>query len=201
MVSYYNPLSPAMFPNPPQMGGVARHQPTSATAAAAAAASHAYFHNAAHAHYAAAAYGHPVSNHYGQYAANLAADLNSNMYANGSGQNSAQFPSSNEGWTASAASAAASQWPSFGHNPPTTTGSGGCGRFEAWPQNSDDSPPTPTNNENNTASASLGPSNNVQRPVSPGRKAIKFGGLKPFLGIAQMLSVISKLKVQKTFLN
>ena len=183
MVSYYNPLSPAMFPNPPQMGGVARHQPTSATAAAAAAASHAYFHNAAHAHYAAAAYGHPVSNHYGQYAANLAADLNSNMYANGSGQNSAQFPSSNEGWTASAASTAASQWPSFGHNPPTTTGgSGGCGRFEAWPQNSDDSPPTPTNNENNTASASLGPSNNVQRPVSPGRKAIKFGGLKPFLG-------------------
>ena len=60
MVSYYNPLSPAMFPNPPQMGGVARHQPTSASAAAAAAAAagHAYFHNA-HAQYAAAAYGHP----------------------------------------------------------------------------------------------------------------------------------------------
>ena len=175
MVSYYNPLSPAMFPNPPQMGGVARHQPTSASAAAAAAAAagHAYFHNY-HAH-AAAAYGHPaVSHNYGQYAANLAADLNSNMY-NG-GQNT-QFPSSNENWTASAASAA-SQWPSFGHNPPTTTSTavtapnGGC-RFDLWPQNSDDSPPTPTNNETTAltaaaSAASVTSSNNIQRPVSPG---------------------------------
>ena len=176
MVSYYNPLSPAMFPNPPQMGGVARHQPTSASAAAAAAASHAHFYNAAHAHYAAAAYGHPVSNHYGQYAANLAADLNSNMY-NG-GQNG-QFPSSGENWTASAASATSPQWPTFGgHNPTPTTSStsgsnttGGCRSFEhLWPTNSDDSPPTPTNNEN--ATSNLTTSNNVQRPISPGRKSV-----------------------------
>ena len=102
-----------------------------------------------------------VSHHYGQYAANLAADLNSNMY-NG-GQNG-QFSTSNENWTASA-----SQWPSaFGsHATPTTTASNAGCRFDLWPQNSDDSPPTPNNNENSAAPAST--ASNMQRPISPGR--------------------------------
>lgn len=127
MVSYYNALSPAMFPNPPQMG-VARHQPTSASAAAAAAASHAYFHNY-HAH-AAAAYGHAHGHaHQYNYAA-VAADLNSNNY----GQNSAtshatpQFGAQTEqSWQNS--------WPNFGQN-----------GHQIWPNSSDESPPS---NENN----------------------------------------------------
>ena len=110
-----------------------------------------------------------MSHHYGQYAANLAADLNSNMY-NG-GQNG-QFSTSNENWTASAA---ASQWPSaFGSHapPPTTTAASNAGcRFDLWPQNSDDSPPTPNNNENSAAPVST--ASNIQRPISPGRGSNK----------------------------
>ena len=140
MVSYYNPLSPAMFPNPPQMG-VARHTPTqSAASAATVAAGHAAYYTNYHAHMAAA-FGHGHAHQYagGYAAANLAADLNSNMY-NG-GQNG-QFMDNN--WTSAAA---ASQWPNFGH--PSISTSGTC-RFEAWPNqqqnnSTEDSPPTPNN--------------------------------------------------------
>ena len=154
MVSYYNPLSPAMFPNPPQMG-VARHQPASN---AAAAASHAYFQ---HYNAAVAAYGHGHA-HYPNYSPANLADLNSNTY---NGQNGQFGSSGHENWTM----AATGQWPHFGHNatPTSTSAPTGAGqtansRFEVWQQqnSSEDSPPTPTNNENSAT--------NTGRPVSPG---------------------------------
>ena len=180
MVSYYNPLSPAMFPNPPQMG-VARHTTTpSAASAASVAAGHAYFQANYHAHVAAAAYGahsHPAAHQYpgGYSAANLAADLNSNMY-NGAGQNG-QFMADNN-W-----SSAASQWPAFGHPPISSStsaaGSTAC-RFENWPQqqqqqqqqnNNEDSPPTPNNNDTAglpAASGGRSPGNNYAQSHSSG---------------------------------
>ena len=155
MVSYYNPLSPAMFPNPPNMG-VARHSSgtPSAASAASVAAGHAYFQNY-HAHVAAAAYGHAGHAAAHQYAggyasaANLAADLNSNMY-NG-GQNG-QFMDNT--WSTAAGSP---HWPGFGH--PPISSAGAC-RFDSWPQqnSTEDSPPTPTNNESATSGAGAPPS-------------------------------------------
>ncbi len=92
MVSYYSPLSSSMFPQsaPHPPGGVAsRHHAQTASAAAAAVASHAYFQNY-HAH-TLAGYGHPHAAHAAynsQYAANLA-DLNSNNYNSSSTANTA----------------------------------------------------------------------------------------------------------------
>ena len=157
MVSYYNPLSPAMFPNPPSMGVATRHhhqQTTAAVSAAAAAAGHAYFQNY-HAH-AAAAYGH--THNYGPYLT-ATSDLNSNMY-NG-GQTAPHFANEVGGWTPTATPSSGpappgsgiappttglgtppNSWPSFGHHP-VTSSSSTCNRFDPWPHNnSEDSPPT-----------------------------------------------------------
>ena len=142
MVSYYNPLSPAMFPNPPQMG-VARHQPSSVSSAAA---SHAYFQ---HYNAAVAAYGHGHP-HYPNYSPANLADLNSNTY-NGTSQSGTQFGSSgHDNWTM----AATGQWPHFAtatasaNGPNTSNAPPTSSRFDLWQSNSEDSPPTPGNNEN-----------------------------------------------------
>jgi hypothetical protein len=161
MVSYYNPLSQAMFPNPPQMGVAARHQPSAAAAAAHVAANHAYFQNY-HAH-AAAAYGH--AHPHAQYGHYVASDLNSNMYngqmasastasaaaaaASASGPNSAVVGGS-ENW---------SNWPPFGHQPSTLTSNGGC-RFDLWPPSGgEDSPPTPTGQNDVAVNGRTSPGN------------------------------------------
>lgn len=147
MVSYYNPLSPAMFPQP-QMG-VARHQPSSVTSAAA---SHAYFQ---HYNAAVAAYGHGHP-HYPNYSPANLADLNSNTYNGSSSQNgTTQFGTSgHDNWTM----AATGQWPHFAPNgPSTTTAPPTSSRFDLWQSNSEDSPPTPGGgNTENTPNTNQG---------------------------------------------